>query len=178
MVKPIFCSNEYLVDSRGFVIGKNGKPLKPSINHKGYEIIQLMIDGKRIGIAVHTLVARAFCDGYSPEKQVNHKDGVKTHNDYTNLEWVTRKENMQHSIHILGKDKVGIHNPVARAIIGIDITTNKPKYRFDCIIDAGRYFANGDEKSARYKQNSIWRVLSGLRKSYQGCIWKYADEVE
>ena len=85
---------------------------------------------------------------------------------------------MQHSIHILGKDKLGIHNPVARAIIGIDITTNKTKYEFDCIIDAGRYFANGDEKSARYKQNSIWRVLSGLRKSYQGCIWKYADEVE
>ena len=81
MVKPIFCSNEYLVDSRGFVIGKKGNPLKPSINHKGYEIIQLMIDGKRIGIAVHTLVARAFCNGYSPEKQVNHKDGVKTNND-------------------------------------------------------------------------------------------------
>ena len=175
MVKPIFCSNEYFVDSRGFVIGKNGNPLKPSINHKGYEIVNLRIDGKRVGIAVHTLVARAFCDGYSPEKQVNHKDGVKTNNDYTNLEWLTPKENTQHAINVLGKNKIGINNPVARAIVGIDLKTNEIKYTFACLMDAGRYFANGDEKAARYKQNSVWRVLSGSRKSYKGCIWKYTD---
>ena len=174
MVKPIFCSNEYLVDSRGFVIGKNGNPLKPSINHKGYEMVNLMIDGKRVGIAVHTLVARAFCDGYSPDKQVNHKDGNKTKNDYENLEWITQKEKIQRS----DNTKVGINNPIARAVVGIDIKTGETKYHFDCLIDAGRHFADGDEKSARYKQNSIWRVLSGTRKSYQGCIWKYANEVE
>ena len=178
MVKPIFCSNEYLVDSRGFVLGKNGKPLKPSINHKGYEIVNLTIDGKRVGIAVHTLVARAFCDGYSPEKQVNHKDGNKTKNDYTNLEWLTPKENTQHSRDILGFNNRGNNHYFAQKIIGFDKNTNQKVYEFDCIIDAGRYFANGNEKAARYKQNSIWRVLSGLRKSYQGCIWKYADEVE
>lgn len=120
MVKPIFCSNEYLVDSRGFVIGKNGKPLKPSINHKGYEIVNLTIDGKRVGIAVHTLVARAFCDGYNPKKQVNHKDGNKTKNDYENLEWLTPKENTQHSRDVLGFNNRGNNHCFAQKIIGFD----------------------------------------------------------
>lgn len=177
MVKPIFCSNEYFVDSRGFVLGKNGKPLKPSINHKGYEIVNLMIDGKRVGIAVHTLVARAFCDGYSPEKQVNHKDGNKTKNDYENLEWLTGKENTQHAIYVLGHDQRGSNNHMARSIIGIDKNNNQKVYEFNCLIDAGRYFAD-NEKSARYVQNSIWKVLNGYRKSYKKCIWKYANEAE
>ena len=176
MVKPIFCSNEYLVDSRGFIIGKNGNPLKPSINHKGYAIVNLMIDGKRVGITVHTLVARAFCDGYSPDKQVNHKDGNKTKNNYENLEWITGKENTQHAINVLGYNQIGANNHMARAIIGINKDNNQKMYEFDCLMDAGRYFAD-DEKAAKYVQHSLWRVLKGIRKSYKGCIWKYADEI-
>ena len=135
----------------------------------------MTINGKSVTIAVHTAVARAFCDGYESGKQVNHKNGKKTDNDYTNLEWVTRQENIDHAINVLGKNQIRKNNPASRAIVGFDKDTGEEKYRFDCLIDAGRHFADGDEKSARYKQNSIWRVLSGTRKSYKGCIWKYAD---
>ena len=177
MVKPIFCSNNYLVDSRGFVTDLNGNVMKANRNQKGYIIIALKIDGELKIFGMHVLVARAFCDGYEHGKQANHKDGVKDNNDYTNLEWLTPKENTQHAINVLGKNKIGINNPVARAVVGIDLKTNETKYTFACLMDAGRYFANGDEKASRYKQNSVWRVLSGSRKSYKGCIWKYADDI-
>lgn len=106
MVKPLFCCSEYLVDDRGFVISKRGKPLKPSTNHHGYQIINVMINGKRKGLGVHTAVARAFCDGYSPELQVNHKDGCKTNNQASNLEWVTALENTRHAIDELGLNQI------------------------------------------------------------------------
>lgn len=177
MIKPLFCSSEYSVDSRGYVLSKRGKPLKPTINHKGYEIICVLVDGQRIWISVHTAVARAFCDGYSEEKQVNHKDGNKRNNDYSNLEWITHKENIRHSIEVLGYDRLGGNNSNAKSIIGIDKNTGAIQYEFSSIIDAARMFADGDEKKARHIQTSIWKVLKGTydKKSYRGCIWKYSN---
>lgn len=176
MIAPLFCCSEYLVDSRGFVLSKRGKPLKPSINHKGYEIINVIVNGKRIGISVHKAVAMAFCSGYEIGKQVNHIDGNKRNNDYMNLEWVTAKENIYHSNHILG-NCTGSDNPMARAIVGIDKKTGECKYSFNTIIEAGRYFASANTKRARHIQNVICRVLQHKpgRKTYKGCTWKYND---
>lgn len=52
----------------------------------------------RVG-AVHIAVAKAFI-GISPSKyhEVNHKDGVKTNNCPTNLEWLLHGENIKHAI--------------------------------------------------------------------------------
>jgi hypothetical protein len=51
-----------------------------------------------IQTAVHRLVAAAFCHRQRPEQLVvNHKDGNKLNNHYSNLEWVTHSENMQHA---------------------------------------------------------------------------------
>ena len=47
MFKPSFLSDEYLVCDKGYVLSKTGKPLKPSINHHGYQIVNLMINGIR-----------------------------------------------------------------------------------------------------------------------------------
>lgn len=48
---------------------------------------------------MHRLVAKLFIENSEPEIRidVNHKDGNKQNNVYTNLEWVTKSENMQHA---------------------------------------------------------------------------------
>lgn len=175
-IKETFLSPEYKVDDQGTVYGKNGKPLKPAPNFRGYLIVNLMVDGKRIGVAVHTLVARAFCEGYVPGLTVNHKDGNKQRNIWTNLEWVTSLENNKHAREVLGFDNSESNNGNAKAIQGFDKKTGKLKYEFDSLIGAARYFAgNNNEKRARHIQNIICSVAHGKKKSYRGCIWNYKE---
>ena len=76
-------------------------------------MVNFIIDGKRKGFSVHTLVARAFCDGYKKGLIVNHIDGNKLNNYYKNLEWVTYKENSIHATKVLGVN-VGARNGSAK----------------------------------------------------------------
>ena len=175
ILKESFLSDKYLVSDEGFVLSQKGKPLKPSKSPNGYYVATICVDGKPISVAVHTLVARAFCDGYSPELQVNHIDGNKENNRANNLEWVTAGENMKHSAHVLG-NYCGKNNGLARSIFGVG-KKDGSILRFDCIMDAARYFApNEGRVKQKYVQQGIWRALKGVRKSYQGYVWYYCEE--
>lgn len=55
---------------------------------------------------IHRLVALHFVDGYFDHAEVNHKDGCKQNNVYTNLEWCNRSENIRHSYHTLGMNRM------------------------------------------------------------------------
>lgn len=50
-----------------------------------------------IPIGLHRLLAITFIPNPLNKPQVNHKDGNKLNNALSNLEWATRKENIQHS---------------------------------------------------------------------------------
>ncbi len=87
----------YKVTEDGTVYGKFGKRLSPSNNGRGYLILGLMIDGSRRTVGVHKLVAMAYVDNPNNFFEVNHKDGNKLNNHYTNLEWCTRGDNILHA---------------------------------------------------------------------------------
>lgn len=107
MLKPSFLSDEYLVSDEGYVLRKSRKgKLKKFLNHNGYVIYHLMVNGKNIAVSEHRLVARAFCNGYKEGLQVNHINGIKTDNRAVNLEWVTVSENMLHAFHVIKVFKI------------------------------------------------------------------------
>ena len=72
--------------------------LKPYVS-QCYESVTLIQDnGQKIRKNVHRLIALAFL-GQST-LQVNHKDGNKLNNHFSNLEYVTPSENAIHAINI------------------------------------------------------------------------------
>lgn len=73
-----------------------GKILSPKLD-AGYFRLQLSDRVRRKTVAVHILVAQAFCEGYFEGAVVNHKDGNKLNNNANNLEWVTVAENNRHA---------------------------------------------------------------------------------
>lgn len=66
-------------------------------NSDKYYCVSLGKNGKSKTFTVHRLVAIAFLENPLNLAIVNHKDGIKTNNHYTNLEWCTAQQNTQHA---------------------------------------------------------------------------------
>lgn len=60
---------------------------------KGYRLVLLRSDGKRIGKTVHSLVLEAFVGSRPDGAVVRHLDGDKLNNRLENLAWGTVEEN-------------------------------------------------------------------------------------
>lgn len=117
---------------------KNGSPLpiktKITIGTKdstGYRRVTLMKNGKEQITRMHRIVAENFIANPNNLPQVNHIDGNKLNNEYTNLEWVTGKQNIQHAF------KIGLHT--TRPVYMIDINTKEKIKRFSSLAEAGRF---------------------------------------
>ena len=172
MLKKLFLCEDYLVSDEGYVLGKDGRKLRPSLNHNGYEVINVSIDGKTKGIAVHRAIMMSFCpEGKLDDTyQVNHIDGNKRNNHIDNLEWVTPRQNMRHSIDVLGNNR-GALNGKSRSVVGVNIKDGS-YVQFDSLIDAGAHF---NTKNPRRGEQSIYRALRGFRKTAYGYVWHYND---
>lgn len=95
-------NNEYIITDNGDIYSyKKGKLHKLSqslcsINkyNSGYYKCTLSINNKKMVVMPHRVVAQHFVDGYFEGAVVNHKDGNTLNNVYTNLEWITQKDNI------------------------------------------------------------------------------------
>ena len=100
----------YQISNKGNVISFRKK--KPKLmalylnpNNKGYSQVFLRgDDGKSKLVYVHRLVAKAHIPNPENKPCINHKNGIKSDNRISNLEWVTYSENELHSYRKLGKN--------------------------------------------------------------------------
>lgn len=72
--------------------------LKLFYNPNGYVYIILHKNGKGKNCRVHRLVAKTFIKNPYRKPEVNHIDTDKTNNKANNLEWLTKKEHLQHTL--------------------------------------------------------------------------------
>lgn len=103
-----FRNTGYFVFENGEVLGK-WKKLKPTTTPYGYKSVCLYYGGKTKTFLVHRMVAELYIDNTDNKTEVNHIDGNKLNNHFSNLEWVTKKENIQHFLTKISKRGIGEH---------------------------------------------------------------------
>lgn len=90
-------------------------PIKWKLSSKGYPEVGLFRKTDtdtniRKFFRIHQLVINNWIekplDFNDTLYEANHKNGVKTDNRVENLEWMTRSENVLHSYHVLGREKL------------------------------------------------------------------------
>jgi hypothetical protein len=83
---------------------------KLRIGKSGYYYLNIFKNQELKTLKPHRLVAEYFIDKIYGKDYVNHIDGDKLNNKYTNLEWVTPKENYDHSVLIGKQNPIGSSN--------------------------------------------------------------------
>lgn len=122
-------------------------------NTDGYLSARLHHNNKEYCIGAHRLVALVFIKGRTKEKKfVNHIDEDRGNNYYKNLEWLTHKDNIVHSI--------------GKRVSQIDRNTGEIIKTFRCMTDAA--------KATGAKPNTISICCSGKISQTHGYGWRYA----
>lgn len=94
-------------DARGHSI--RGTMLRPTPHPKtGHLHVSICAGGQRSTMWVHRLVLDAFEGPCPPGLEARHLDGVPSHNQRTNLQWGTRRENH------LDRVRHGTHNEASK----------------------------------------------------------------
>lgn len=147
----------YEVSDRGRVrTKKTGLIRKPQLTPKGYLRLQLGVSGKPINAFIHRLVANAFIDFEGDSKQINHKNGVKTDNRVSNLEWVSPSENLQHAY------DTGLRSSAVKYVVTcseLDVTT------YGCEKMETLLKEKGYNKASA---SSIWRCITDNKGTHLG----------
>ena len=73
------------------------KELKPQSDTDGYLQVRIFDRGRGRLTFVHRLVAETFIDNPNGYSEVNHVNGNKKDNRFSNLEWCTRSGNIRHA---------------------------------------------------------------------------------
>lgn len=99
----VFSREKYLSPGKNVIHTKYGDAV--------YLFVPLSKNGVRKNGGIHRLVAQAFIPNPENKREVNHKDGNPSNNRVENLEWCTHRENILHSVRVLGHSHIIGHTP-------------------------------------------------------------------
>lgn len=169
--KTIYINNEktnYEISNSGLCRNvnklnwKTGGLLKPKFNKQnGYNSYCLVLNGINHYKYAHRLVAESFVEHSIKERVfINHIDGVKTNNDFRNLEWCTREENMKHCF----------DNDLC--------STAKPILQYDLYGNFIKEYKSTAVASIELNINAktISQCLRNISKSAYNFQWKFKDD--
>lgn len=111
-----------------------GKHLVTRINNFGYEEVRLSKGGRPSTKFIHKLLGQAFIPNEDNKLFINHKNGIKSDNRLSNLEWVTHSENMIHAY------RTGLLKKVLKPVIDNCSNTEYKSAREASILNGINYF--------------------------------------
>ena len=156
-------NGEYKISNFGRVLSLKGsrERIRPSFkNSRGYSVISLSKNGVHKTFKIHRLVAESFIQNPEKLSEINHIDGNKQNNRAENLEWVTRKENIRHSIEVLGNKPKGPLQPRKVRCVETGVI-------YDSLKDAA--------SSVNGASSNLCNMLNGNNRSkrFGGFHWEY-----
>ena len=155
----------YEIDNCGVVRNKRTlRLLKLCVSKKGYICVGLHKNGVEKKFKIHRLVAEAFIKNPLNKKEVNHIDENKQNNNVDNLEFVTRRENVNHS-HIIER----LANKNSKPILQFSLDDEFIK-QWKSASEVGR--------TLNIDPSCIIKVCRGKRKQCCGYKWRYANKKE
>lgn len=147
--------------------GRYPKILKPYKNRYGYLTVTLCHDGKMVTKKVHRLVAEAFVPNPENKPEVNHIDEDKENNVAENLEWVMRRENVNHD--------TGIKRSAEALLNRKDLSKPVVQYTTGGVFLAEYSSIREAERVTGIFHTSICQACRGKLKTAGGYIWCYEE---
>ncbi len=126
----------------------------------GYVRYDLSREGKKTMCLAHRLVATHFIPNPDSLPQVNHKDGVKSNNNYLNLEWCDGFHNHQHAV-ATGLQKA------ARGV-NAGLAFKGPILVFDGEVHIDTLCGAAEMRAKGYNPAAVYKVTLGYHKVHRG----------
>jgi hypothetical protein len=153
---------------------KQANIVTPHIDKKGYHIIRLWRGGNQDTRLLHRLVAQAFVPNHANKPHINHKDGNKSNNYWSNLEWCTPSENNKHSF------AIGLKTITAKQKARASQANSKPIYQLDRFNNIVRRWPSITlaAKTLGFSLQHISNCCRGSRKTCGGFVWAFEPMCE
>ena len=167
-------NGQYLVSSLGRLKSlpnsrhKIERFIEGNINHKGYLMVRLSLNGFSKMYSKHRLIAQTFILNPYNYDQINHIDENKLNNAVNNLEWCSNKQNCNHGTRTLRmkNTKHSKNQWVKKPVVAIK--NGKVAMRFSSTNRVTKY---------GLLQDAVCRCCNHKKgyKSYKGYIWEYEE---
>lgn len=146
----------------------------------GYRKCVLMKNNVIKRTYVHRLVAEAFVSNEGNKPCVDHIDADRTNNVFSNLRWVTYKENNNNPIYRTRNSfsRTGENNHLRRGIFGEENPTSIPvvQLNMDNTFIKRFWGAKAVQDELGYVSSYITRVCKGKSPAAYGFKWAYEED--